>query len=96
MTRAIILALALLWAGQEAGAHSLDCLPYNAATSALKRAGKIPSDRGLSHGNEVLQLFKSLDGGAWTLVIITPQGVACRLATGRDWQTITPKEGPGT
>ncbi len=52
---------------------------------------------GVAGAGGVIELLARPDGGTWTLIVSRPDGSACVLATGEDWQRVSPeKRGEGT
>jgi len=48
---------------------------------------------GIANNGGVIEVIASAGGGTWTIIITMPSGVSCLLATGRVWETVTPKKG---
>ncbi len=44
----------------------------------------------------VIELLTRADGRTWTIILSRPDGSACVLATGEDWQRVKPRKGEGT
>ncbi len=42
---------------------------------------------GISDNGRLLQVLSSADGATWTVIVTTPQGISCVLATGQSWQS---------
>jgi hypothetical protein len=49
---------------------------------------------GLQQAEGVVELYASPATGSWTIILSTPQGLACLLATGRDWTGPEPDAAP--
>jgi hypothetical protein len=47
---------------------------------------EFPAAEGLSTTGAMVQLLTSPDGSTWTLLQVTPDGHACIVNAGRDWQ----------
>ena len=72
------------------------CLPHGAMVDLL--AGRYSEQRvsvGLETGGRLIEVFATADGGTWTMVMTTPNGVTCVIAAGLEWQDVEPK-GKGT
>lgn len=48
--------------------------------------GERPAGRGLSNRGVLVLLTRSADGATWTLMALLPDGTACLLDGGEDWQ----------
>ena len=52
---------------------------------------------GVAGAGGVIELLTQADGRTWTIILSRPDGSACVLATGEDWQRVSPKQrGEGT
>ena len=49
------------------------------------------SQSGLQRGSAVVEVYASGDTGSWTILLSTPNGLACLLAAGQNWAP-TPEE----
>ena len=66
-------------------AASADCDLRPALVADLTaRLGQTRRGLGITQEQTVLELFAAEDGG-WTLIATTPSGIACPVASGRDW-----------
>ena len=45
---------------------------------------------GLADNGSVIELLKSKIGKSWTIIMTTPDGTACRIAAGENWETLSP------
>lgn len=54
-----------------------------------------PAGLGLTASGGALELHVS-DSGSWTILLTTPNGTACIVASGENWQSIAQKYGPKT
>ena len=89
------LILALLLAPSLAFAQSA-CLPRGKMMDLLDgRYSEQPISAGLGTGGRLIEVFATADGGTWTMVMSTPDGVTCVIAAGLEWQDVEPK-GNGT
>ena len=96
MTRALAIAIALLWGG-EAVAHRMPCNTEESITSQLEgKYSEAPRLGGLDASGNLLRVYVSKGTGTFTVVSTSPWGMSCIAAAGKHWQIITPKEGPGT
>jgi hypothetical protein len=58
---------------------------------------EIPIAGGLANNGALIQLLTSADGATWTIAMIQPNGFACLLATGENWQArerMSEEQGP--
>ena len=72
------------------------CLPHGKMVDLLD--GQYSEQRvsaGLETGGRLIEVFATADGGTWTMVMTTPNGVTCVIAAGLEWQDVEPK-GKGT
>ena len=60
------------------------------------RYSEQPVSAGLETGGRLLELFTTEDGETWTLVMTSPNGMACAVATGIGWQKAAKPKGNGT
>ncbi|WP_111732186.1 hypothetical protein [Roseovarius amoyensis] len=49
---------------------------------------------GLINSDMVAEVWVNDETGTWTLMLITPDGMACILAAGQYWQTYGPPKNP--
>lgn len=49
-----------------------------------------PSARGLASNGAVLEVLSSQDG-TWTIIVTTPDGLSCMMASGKYWQEVATK-----
>lgn len=72
------------------------CMPHDEMADLLDRKYfEQPVYAGLESSGRLLELFATADGGTWTLIMTTPRGLACAVASGLEWQAAKPK-GNGT
>lgn len=55
-----------------------------------------PVALGTATNGGVVELFISKDGRSWTLIVTAPDGVACMIAAGEDWNRLPTIEAHGT
>ncbi len=61
------------------------CEARDKITSTLKKDyAEMPVSAGLDNAGRMIEVFASNDG-SWTILITTPTGVSCLLATGESW-----------
>lgn len=51
---------------------------------------------GISSQGMLVEIFATVDGSTWTLMVTTPNGLSCPFGVGEGWRTfeIKPVEGP--
>lgn len=86
----------LLAAGAEAQTAAPGTLPpcYDYREIARELGTKYeeaPVSLGLQTNGNLLQVFASARSGTWTIVSLMPNGLACVLAAGEDWEPLEPK-----
>jgi hypothetical protein len=59
-----------------------------------KRFGEVRQAMGLNRGNSVVEVFASAETGTWTILVTTPNGVSCMIASGELWESRTPLRRP--
>lgn len=47
-----------------------------------------PAALGISDGGNVVELLTSGEGGTWTILMTTPDGTSCVIATGQQWEPL--------
>ena len=97
MRKAGILAsvFILLAAGAQAGeggpARAIPCFRYADVTRQLRGSyAEAPVSLGVQSNGNLLQVFASAATGSWTIVSTTPDGMACVLAVGNNWESVAP------
>ena len=69
----------------------LPCFSHAEVARQLKATyHEAPVSLGLQSNGNLLQVFHAPTSGTWTIVSTSPQGMACILAAGRDWENLTP------
>lgn len=46
------------------------------------RFGEVRQAMGLNRGNAVVEVYASAETGTWTILVTTPNGIACLVASG--------------
>ena len=66
------------------------CAPRSAILTHLERSySEVPVSQALTDGGGVLERLAAPAGG-WTLIVTTPEGMSCLVASGTAWQTLPP------
>ena len=90
MLRKILVSVAAILAaffmgGSVVWAQSA-CLPRDALLEKLsQKYRETPIAVGLASNGQVVELMSSPGGLTWTLVVTTPSGISCLIASGRAW-----------
>lgn len=87
----LLLAVAIFAGAAPAGANGLP--PHCAKRGDLyqqlaQRFQEAPVARGLANNGALVEVFSAPDGGTWTVTITMPNGVACMVAAGDDWENL--------
>ena len=95
---AAFLAFALLAAGALAlgpgpasaqGAPAI-CTARDGLLSQLERkSGEVPVAIGVADG-ALIELLTTKDGTTWTIILTSPQGRSCLIASGEGWRPLAP------
>jgi hypothetical protein len=59
-----------------------------------QRFGEVRQAVGLNRSNAVVEVFASAETGTWTILVTTPNGVSCLIASGELWESQTPLRRP--
>ncbi len=51
--------------------------------------GEVRQAMGLNRANAVVEVFASAETGTWTILVTTPNGMSCLIATGELWESQT-------
>ena len=99
---AAFLALALLAVGALAlgsepasaqGAPAI-CRARDGLLSQLEsKYGEVPVAIGVTGGGDggaLIELLTAKDGMTWTIILTTPKGVSCLIASGEGWRPLAP------
>ena len=84
---ATVLALALLLGLRAPASAQTVCMTHGEMTQELgRRNTESQIAMGLAGNGAVLEVFSSGDGATWSIVITTPDGVSCVVASGETWE----------
>lgn len=62
------------------------CMPRDGLLERLgQKYREKPIAAGLANNGQVVELFSSGGGLTWTLVVTTPSGISCLIASGQAW-----------
>ena len=63
-------------------------------TQLEQKYGEVPVAIGVA-GGSLVELLSTEDGATWTIILTSPKGMSCLIASGEGWRGLTPKsEGP--
>lgn len=86
-----VVAVFILLALVSGAKAQQNCGPAQDVLSVLKdQFGESIVGQGLSQG-AIIQLWANDDTGTWTIVAVSPNGGACMLSAGSDFQHSAPK-----
>ncbi len=54
-----------------------------------RQFNEVPAAIGLDNSGSLIEVLTTDDGATWSIVITTPRGVSCVVATGESWQELT-------
>jgi len=93
----VVAVLAAFFMGGSVVWAQSACMPRDALLEKLSRKYReTPIAAGLASNGQVVELMSSPGGLTWTLVVTTPSGISCLIASGQAWnQTHTPKSKKG-
>lgn len=66
-------------------AQSLCAMRGEVSEKLLGEYTEKPISMGLANNGGILEVFTSPTGNSWTIVITTPDGVSCLMASGEYW-----------
>tara|TARA_S200002703_G_scaffold17685_1_gene14481 strand:- start:627 stop:914 length:288 start_codon:yes stop_codon:yes gene_type:complete len=92
----VLCCLVALFVFAAGSAHAqMPCVKYD---DVVKRLNEMHQEKKVAHGLTMLgslyEVYAS-DSGSWTMISVTPRGVACPVGSGQGWQMIIPKQGKG-
>jgi hypothetical protein len=91
--RALGLALVVGLLSSPARAQQMACAPLSRVIAGFaERFHEKPVSAGLQVNGQLFEIFASPDGATWTALTISPAGIACMVASGKNWQQGEPGE----
>ena len=64
------------------------CAPHAEVAERLdSNYSEAPAAIGLASNGSIIELFSTVDGSTWTLIMTTPDGTSCTMAAGQAWET---------
>lgn len=86
MKHALAAAMAVCLIGSTATAQQ-QCAPYESVVAQLADDYQEQlRTLGLVDNDAVVVQFANEETGTWTILVVSPQGVACLIASGESWQ----------
>ena len=84
----------VLWTAQHAHAQQRSsCAQHQVVVEQLQaRFGEVRQSIGLGQNNSVVEMFASTATGTWTIVVTTPNGMACLVASGENWEDVAEQQ----
>ena len=75
-------------AADEGRPLAIPCFSYAEVVRQLKGTyAEAPVSLGLQSNGNLLQVFSSAESGSWTILSTSPDGKACVLAAGNNWES---------
>ncbi len=88
MWKAMMFPLALVITAATATQAGAQCGPHREVLKRLaEQHQELPVAVGIADNGRLIEVLASRDGATWTLIVTTPRGVSCLVASGQDWQT---------
>lgn len=67
----------------------------SAVNQLLSKYGEVRQSIGLAHNNSLVEVFAS-EEGTWSILVTSPNGISCLVASGDSYESIrTPKKPSG-
>ena len=54
------------------------------------RYGETPISLGVAASCQLVEVLSSDQGASWTIIVTSPEGVSCLVASGDGWRTLAP------
>ncbi len=85
----LVAAAAPASAGPPAQSPALSVCATHADVAKRLDSGysETPTAIGLASNGSVIELFSTVDGSTWTLIMTMPDGTSCTMAAGEAWET---------
>lgn len=78
-----------------AAGHQMPCGPASEIRARLaEKFGEQINAQGVHVSSNLAELWVDDAGGSWTLLIVTPRGIACLAAAGDGWEAAPPVPAP--
>ena len=77
------------WNTARAQAPRMPCDVRSKLVERLAAAYKETSvATGLAHDGKLVEVLTNASGETWTIIVTSPQGLSCLVATGEDWRKL--------
>lgn len=91
--RTFIAFLAILVLAGHADAQQQNCAQRTEIVGRLDRKyHETHLGLGLRHDGSVVEVFRSVETGTWTIIISNPDGTSCIADAGQMWEDVDPEE----
>lgn len=85
---AAALALAITTTAASPAAAQAICASHEDMTELLgKRYKEQTVAIGIANNGHLIEVFTSVEGSTWTIIMTTPQGQSCVVADGKSWDS---------
>lgn len=85
---ALVLLASIAGVASPAVAQSVCATRDVLVTSLRQDYSEAPAAVGMSDNGAVLEVLSAKDGSTWTILMTTPDGVSCVVATGEAWEPL--------
>ena len=85
---AILVFIAVMFVFSNAKSQQV-CAERTSITKQLsKKYSEKPVALGIAHNGGVVEVWSSLSGNSWTILITMPDGLTCMVTSGESWETL--------
>ena len=89
IAHAVVACTAVLALSSNATAQQPLCTERSEVLTQLSsQYAESPVAMGIANNGGVLEILSSKAGGSWTIILTMPNGVACMIAAGENWESI--------
>lgn len=76
------------WPAGAPGQANRSCAERATLVERLEnRLGEARQAMGLNRANAIIEVFASAETGTWTILVTTPNGISCLVASGDLWES---------
>ncbi|OHC74519.1 MAG: hypothetical protein A3G18_11170 [Rhodospirillales bacterium RIFCSPLOWO2_12_FULL_58_28] len=87
MSRFVIVLFVMTFVSLPADAQSLCATRLDIIDKLSSRYSEAPTAIGLADNGSVVEVFSSTTESSWTIIVTTPDGISCLLASGENWES---------